>query len=51
MEEAIERTVIATRRFARRQMAWWKDDPRITWVRYDDPDRVAHALAAVAQRT
>ena len=45
--EAIERTVIATRRFARRQMAWWKDDPRITWVRYDDPDRVAQALAAV----
>lgn len=49
--EAIERTVIATRQFARRQMAWWKDDPRITWVRHDDPDRVAQALAAVAQRT
>lgn len=47
VEEAIERTVIATRRFARRQMAWWKDDPRITWVRYDDPERVAQALAAV----
>lgn len=47
VEDAIERTVIATRRFARRQMAWWKDDPRITWVRYDDPERVAQALAAV----
>ncbi|MEV5001532.1 tRNA (adenosine(37)-N6)-dimethylallyltransferase MiaA [Nocardioides sp. LML1-1-1.1] len=47
--EAIERTVIATRQFARRQMAWWKDDPRITWVRYDDPDRVAQALAAVGR--
>lgn len=45
--EAQERTVIATRRFARRQMAWWKNDPRITWVRYDDPDRVAKALAVV----
>lgn len=49
VEEAIERTVIATRQFARRQMAWWKDDPRITWVRHDDPERVAQALAAVAR--
>ncbi len=49
VEEAIERTVIATRRFARRQMAWWKDDPRITWVAYDDPERVAQALAVVAR--
>lgn len=47
LEEAQERTVIATRRFARRQMAWWKNDPRITWVRYDDPDRVATALAVI----
>ena len=51
VEEAIERTVIATRRFARRQMAWWKEDPRITWVAYDDPERVEKALAAVRQRT
>lgn len=49
-EEAQERTVIATRRFARRQMAWWRNDPRITWVRYDDPDRVAKALAVVRAR-
>ncbi|HWJ67040.1 MAG TPA: tRNA (adenosine(37)-N6)-dimethylallyltransferase MiaA [Nocardioides sp.] len=47
VEEAQERTVIATRKFARRQMAWWRNDPRITWVAYDDPDRVAKALAVV----
>ncbi len=47
LEEAQERTVIATRRFARRQMAWWRNDPRITWVRYDDPERAAKALAVV----
>ncbi|KRC59654.1 MULTISPECIES: tRNA (adenosine(37)-N6)-dimethylallyltransferase MiaA [unclassified Nocardioides] len=47
LDEAIERTVIATRKFARRQMAWWRNDPRITWVAHDDPDRVAQALAAV----
>ncbi len=46
-EEAVERTIVATRRFARRQMSWWKDDPRITWVAHDDPDRVAAALDAV----
>lgn len=48
--EAQERTVIATRRFARRQMAWWRNDPRITWVRHDDPERVATALAVVRAR-
>ncbi|TIC85939.1 tRNA (adenosine(37)-N6)-dimethylallyltransferase MiaA [Nocardioides sp. GY 10113] len=47
LAEAKERTVIATRRFARRQMAWWKNDPRIHWLEYDDPDRVAKALALV----
>ncbi|KRA31205.1 MULTISPECIES: tRNA (adenosine(37)-N6)-dimethylallyltransferase MiaA [unclassified Nocardioides] len=47
LEEAQERTFIATRKFSRRQMAWWRADPRITWVEYDDPDRVAKALAAI----
>ena len=47
LEEARDRTVIATRQFARRQLAWWKDDPRITWVDHDAPDRVDRALAAV----
>jgi tRNA dimethylallyltransferase len=48
LDEARERTVIATRRFARRQDAWFRKDPRITWVRFDDPDRLALALSAVA---
>jgi tRNA dimethylallyltransferase len=47
LDEARERTVTATRRFARRQDAWFRKDPRITWVRYDDPDRVERAVAAV----
>jgi tRNA dimethylallyltransferase len=46
--EARERTVIATRRFSRRQDSWFRKDPRIVWVRYDDPDRLDRALAAVA---
>ena len=36
-EEAREQTVTGTRRFARRQDSWFRKDPRITWVRYDDP--------------
>ena len=47
LAEARERTVVATRRFARRQDSWFRKDPRIVWVRYDDPDRVAKAVAAV----
>ena len=46
-EEARERTILSTRRFARRQDAWFRKDPRIVWVRHDDPERVAKALDAV----
>jgi tRNA dimethylallyltransferase len=46
-DEAREMTIAATRRFARRQDSWFRKDPRIVWVRFDDPDRVAKALAAV----
>ena len=51
LDEARERTITATRRFARRQDSWFRKDPRITWVRYDDPERVERAVAAVAGRT
>ena len=46
--EAQERTVTGTRRFARRQDSWFRKDPRITWVRYDDPERVERALEAIS---
>ncbi len=45
--EAQEQTITGTRRFARRQDSWFRKDPRITWVGWDDPDRVAKALDAV----
>ncbi|WP_121253646.1 tRNA (adenosine(37)-N6)-dimethylallyltransferase MiaA [Nocardioides ferulae] len=48
LDEARERTVVATRRFARRQDAWFRKDPRIHWVRWDDDDRVERALSAIA---
>jgi tRNA dimethylallyltransferase len=49
LAEARERTVVATRRFARRQESWWRKDPRIHWVRWDDPHRLDRALEAVAR--
>ena len=49
LDEARERTVVVTRRFARRQYSWYRKDPRIVWVRYDDPERVGQALAAVGR--
>ena len=39
-QEAFEATVVRTRQFARRQDAWFRKDPRITWVEWDDPERV-----------
>jgi tRNA dimethylallyltransferase len=47
LAEARERTTAATRRFARRQDSWFRKDPRVVWVRYDDPERLEHATAAV----
>ena len=31
-EQAREQTVVATRRFARRQLSWFRRDPRIQWL-------------------
>jgi tRNA dimethylallyltransferase len=40
-------TIMATRRFARRQESWFRRDHRIQWLRYDAPDLIDQALAAV----
>lgn len=48
-EEAKRRTVVATRRFARRQDSWFRKDPRIVWVHADDPQRLQLALSAIDQ--
>ncbi|CAM3504922.1 tRNA (adenosine(37)-N6)-dimethylallyltransferase MiaA [Nocardioides dubius] len=45
--QARERTVIATRRFARRQDQWFGKDPRITWFDWDAPDLVEAAVARI----
>ena len=47
-EQAKERTVTATRRFVRRQRAWFRRDPRVHWL---DPDAnlLEQALAILSR--
>lgn len=45
---AKEATVVATRRFARRQDGWFRKDERITWLAHDRPDLV-EAVGVVAR--
>ncbi|SEH90111.1 tRNA dimethylallyltransferase [Leifsonia sp. CL147] len=45
--EAIAQTQQLTRRYARRQVSWFKRYPRIRWLDYDAPDLVDAALALV----
>jgi tRNA dimethylallyltransferase len=47
LDEAKERTAISTRQFARRQDSWFRKDPRIHWIPWDDPDRADRAEALV----
>ncbi|MDR1078647.1 MAG: tRNA (adenosine(37)-N6)-dimethylallyltransferase MiaA [Propionibacteriaceae bacterium] len=46
--EARQLTVLRTRRFARRQLSWWRRDPRIEWLAGDRPIDPA-ALASLVE--
>ncbi|MFE4545205.1 tRNA (adenosine(37)-N6)-dimethylallyltransferase MiaA [Arthrobacter sp. NPDC056727] len=43
--QAAEETVVATRQFARRQLTWFRADPRISWLDWQDPELAAKAAA------
>lgn len=45
---AAEETIVATRQFARRQLTWFRADPRIHWLDWQDPDLVAKAAEICA---
>lgn len=45
LEEALERAIIATRQFARRQERWFRRDPRVVWI--DVAENPMEALPAV----
>ncbi|WP_349627351.1 tRNA (adenosine(37)-N6)-dimethylallyltransferase MiaA [Arthrobacter sp. C9C5] len=44
-EQAAEETIVATRQFARRQLTWFRADPRISWLDWQDPGLLAKATA------
>jgi len=47
-DEARAQTILATRRFARRQEAWFRRDPRVIWLTADVGDADALLAAALA---
>ncbi|MFW0775578.1 tRNA (adenosine(37)-N6)-dimethylallyltransferase MiaA [Paenarthrobacter nitroguajacolicus] len=47
-DAAVEETIVATRQFARRQLTWFRADPRITWLDWQDPELVTKAVGAAA---
>ncbi|RLP10634.1 tRNA (adenosine(37)-N6)-dimethylallyltransferase MiaA [Propionibacterium australiense] len=49
-EQAIESTIDGTRRFARKQLAWFRRDPRITWLPATEPG-LAQRIAAELRHT
>lgn len=44
-EQAREQTIAGTRRFARKQLGWWRRDPRITWLESGDQQNAARVSA------
>jgi tRNA dimethylallyltransferase len=48
-QRALEETVRATRRFARRQESWFRRDPRVRWLPHDDPRLVSRAIEATSR--
>ena len=50
VEQAADETIVATRQFARRQLTWFRADPRIHWLDWQDPDLVAKAAAPLPGR-
>ncbi|GAB3031191.1 tRNA (adenosine(37)-N6)-dimethylallyltransferase MiaA [Parafrigoribacterium mesophilum] len=45
--EAIALTAALTRRYARRQVGWFRREKLTTWLDYDDPERISRAVQLV----
>jgi tRNA dimethylallyltransferase len=46
-DEAIAETILLTQRYARRQMSWFRRDPRIHWFDYQSEDLVKEVMELV----
>ncbi|WP_457949359.1 tRNA (adenosine(37)-N6)-dimethylallyltransferase MiaA [Pseudarthrobacter sp. alpha12b] len=44
VQDAAEETIVATRQFARRQLTWFRADPRIGWLDWQDPELTGKAV-------
>ncbi|MEX1079468.1 MAG: tRNA (adenosine(37)-N6)-dimethylallyltransferase MiaA [Homoserinimonas sp.] len=49
--QAIEQSAALTRKFARRQVSWFRRYPNTNWLDYDDPAQVTLALGAIGQHS
>lgn len=47
--QASEETIVATRQFARRQLTWFRADPRVNWLDWAQPDLGPAACELVAR--
>lgn len=50
VEEAAEETKRRTRRFARRQLSWFRSDPRVTWFEGDTEAAAAYLVSSKEER-
>lgn len=50
-ETAVEETIVATRKFARRQDTWFRADPRITWLDAPSATLVDEAMEVIRPET
>jgi len=46
-EDAIAETIVLTQRYARRQMSWFRRDPRINWFDYQSPTLQSEVMQLV----
>ena len=46
-QDAVEDTIAATRRFARRQLTWFRGDPRVAWTDWRAPGLIDRAVGLV----
>lgn len=44
--EAMEHTIRSTRRYAKRQLTWFRSDPEVVWFDASDPDRLEQKVLA-----
>lgn len=49
-DEAKQQTIDATRRFSRKQLGWFRRDPRIYWLYAGDPENPAKIMTALGLR-